>query len=344
MSAPTDSTDSGDTPKTAKTDDRSNQQRKGSVSKVAWCCMDCDVVYTKENDMLLQCQYCEKPKCISCLGMTKAFYKQVSGRDNFPWFCDKCLGKAIESVKTTKSIEDRCNEFMFKFQEKVESRFKTIESEVAGVKQTLAEIKSGTALEEEDGTGKQTSAKENIVKQATTELQSRLDRRNNIAFYGVVENTSNLKEMSNKLDAKFIIEICEEIGVALGEDDIKQVKRYGKKGLKKNIIDDNGQTREVDIPRVLIVTFSEDTKIRIMKNAFRLSTSDSAYFRSIGIKHDMTKEERLRDRELKIEAKEKTEKETENFMYVVRGLPWERRIVKIRKGGGLGMAAQGSRG
>ncbi|KAH3845931.1 hypothetical protein DPMN_088226 [Dreissena polymorpha] len=175
-------------PKTSneKVDHLKSSQRKGSVSKVAWTCMDCDQSFTKDGDMLLLFQYCEKPKCITCLGLPKAFYKQVSGRVNIPWFCDNCLGKVIESVKTSKSIEDQCHDFLYKCQEKVENRLVKIEKDVKEVKQELAglkQVKDGT-----DGKMGEAVASENIVKQATTEIQSRFDRRNNIAFYGIKEN------------------------------------------------------------------------------------------------------------------------------------------------------------
>lgn len=52
-----------------------------------------------------------------------------------------------------------------------------------------------------------------------------------------------------------------------------------------------------------------------MKNAHKLS-SDSEYYKSIGVKHDMSKEKRLRDKELKElkrEARNRTENDTENF-------------------------------
>ena len=336
MSAPTDSSDLSETPagRPAKTD--APGQRKGSVSKAAstgWCCMECDVTYKKDSDMLLQCQYCERPKCISCLGMTKSFYKQLSGRENLPWFCDKCIGKAIESVKTSKSIEDRCNDFLAKFQEHVENRFQVIEDDVAGVKQSLAEIKSGKG----STVGKETScAPEVIVKQATTELQSRIDRKNNIAFFGVKEQESNLRDECIQLDTAVIIDLCAEIGVAIDKDDVKQVKRHGKKGLVRSITDKSGNSKEVTSPRVMVGTFTEETKMKIMRNAHKLSHSGSEIYRGIGIKHDMTKEEREKDNELKREAKERTEKDTENFIHVVRGMPWERKIVKIKKGGGGG--------
>ena len=71
-----------------------------------------------------------------------------------------------------------------------------------------------------------------------------------------------------------------------------------------------------------------------MKYAYQLAKSGSDYCRAIGIKHDMSNERRERQAELKKEAKAKNNAEEGNFIYLVRGLPWERHLVKIRKGGG----------
>ncbi|KAH3708960.1 hypothetical protein DPMN_068419 [Dreissena polymorpha] len=274
-------------PKTSneKVDFLKSSQRKGSVNKVAWTCMDCDQSFIKDGDMLLLCQYCEKPKCITCLGLSKAFYKQVSGRANFPWFCDICVGKAIGSVKTSKSFEDQCHDFLSKFQEKVETRLVDIENDVKEVKQELAGLK-----QVKDGTDRkgEAVASENIVKQATTEIQSRFDRRNNIAFYGIKEIKSNLKEECEKLDNDCIHDIITEKGIHVHSEEIKNLKRFGKKGLTRVIENKDGNKEEVEVPRVIIGTFTEEAKIRIMKNAHKLSSSKSDHFRTIGIKHDMT--------------------------------------------------------
>ncbi|KAH3736226.1 hypothetical protein DPMN_042789 [Dreissena polymorpha] len=178
-------------------------------------------------------------------------------------------------------------------------------------------------------------ASKNIVKQATSEIQSSFDRRYKIAFYGIKENKSNLKEECEKLDKDFINDIIAEIGINAHGENIKNLKRFGKKGLTRMIEKKDGNKEEVEVPRVIIGTFKEEAKIRIMKNTHKLSSSKSDYFRTIGIKHDMAKEERQRDKDQKKEAKDLTEKETKNFVHVVRGMPWERRIVKVRNGGGV---------
>jgi uncharacterized protein YfbU (UPF0304 family) len=54
--------------------------------------------------------------------MPAACYKGLSGREDFPWFCNNCLSKTLNCIREVKSIEERCNEFMKKFEEQVNSR------------------------------------------------------------------------------------------------------------------------------------------------------------------------------------------------------------------------------
>ena len=51
----------------------------------------------------------------------------------------------------------------------------------------------------------------------------------------------------------------------------------------------------------------------------------------MSVKHDMTREERQKDKALREQAKKSQDEDASgNFRYVVRGLPWERQIRKIK--------------
>ena len=65
--------------------------------------------------------------------------------------------------------------------------------------------------------------------------------------------------------------------------------------------------------------------------------------KKIGLKHDMTREERAKDLELKKEARQLQEKQTEgeDFLYLVKGLPWERHIIKRKRKDNSGVEPQG---
>ena len=173
---------------------------------------------------------------------------------------------------------------------------------------------------------------ETIVNKATNEMQARLARKDNIVFYNVQEPTGNLKADFVKQDKDSVMDICDQMEVQVYDEDILNVKRIGKTHQKRKV-----HGVEIEVPRILIATFTESTKVKIMKNAYKLKNSNSDYFEKVGLKHDMTKEERSKDSDLKKEAKNLQENQTEgeDFLYLVRGLPWERRIIKRKRRGAL---------
>ena len=92
--------------------------------------------------MLLTCEYYGYHRCTNCLKISKAVYKAISGRVDLPWLCRNSITKSLESVKTTKTIEDRCNDFVSEFQQSVEERMVSIENQVRGVKFSLTSMKT----------------------------------------------------------------------------------------------------------------------------------------------------------------------------------------------------------
>ena len=102
------------------------------------------------------------------------------------------------------------------------------------------------------------------------------------------------------------MDICDQMEVQVYDEDILNVKRIGKTHQKRKV-----HGVEIEVPRILIATFTESTKVKIMKNAYKLKNSNSDYFKKVGLKHDMTKEERSKDSELKKEAKNLQENQTE---------------------------------
>ena len=113
----------------------------------------------------------------------------------------------------------------------------------------------------------------------------------------VAEHDSNLKDDCVRKHIEFIDNLCTDLGVEVQTDDIKNLKCIDKKGQKKTI-----NNTETVIPRILIATLTEEAKAKIMRNAYKLSSLE--HYKKIGIKHDMSMEERLREAKLK-EAKEK---------------------------------------
>ncbi len=96
-----------------------------------------------------------------------------------------------------------------------------------------------------------------------------------------------------------------------------------------------GPTREGESltqNRPLLVSFeSAEDKVKVMKNLHSLQNAEES-LKALSVSHDMSKEERSLNNKLRAEAKQLNNNPAEeNFTYVVRGDPWNRKIVKIKK-------------
>jgi hypothetical protein len=85
------------------------------------------------------------------------------------------------------------------------------------------------------------------------------------------------------------------------------------------------------INRPMKVVFEDEkSKSVFMSNVRKFGTADEK-FQSISIVHDMTTRERELNKEKVKQVKEKNEEnESRNYQYVVRGPPWERKVVKVK--------------
>ena len=70
--------------------------------------------------------------------------------------------------------------------------------------------------------------------------------------------------------------------------------------------------------------------MRIMKNAYKLKSSEE--LKKVFIQHDLSKEDREREYQLRKDAKKMQEElNDENSRFLVRGPIWDRKIVKVKK-------------
>ena len=140
-----------------------------------------------------------------------------------------------------------------------------------------------------------------------------------------------MKSEKIKHDKAIILELCIDIDAGCYADDIVDVKRIGK--FRRN----QGQINEEVTPRPIIVTLKEGIQEKIMRNVYKLKNTKNEMLKRIRVSHDMTQEERKYDMELRMEAKKRNEEEVDqNLFYVVRGNPWERYILKLKKRGVTG--------
>lgn len=103
----------------------------------------------------------------------------------------------------------------------------------------------------------------------------------------------------------------------------------------KNVTRPGKRNEESDKPRPLKLVFEDDNKSngKFMGSLNKLGKAEPKY-NKITVVHDLTQNERQRNKEKWDECKEKN-KELESgdstFKYIMKGPPWDKRVAKIKK-------------
>lgn len=162
---------------------------------------------------------------------------------------------------------------------------------------------------------------EDTKQMAENEREKEL-RRRNVVVFNIPENAGvgGWKEQREE-DLKFISEMVSQVvGEDIDKNEIGKLFRLGHREY-------NGS----DASRPLLVEFIQgSTKNFVMQNINKLRSLDN--YKNIVISHDMAKHEREECRKLVQEAKQRESNDTSGeYIYRVRGLPGQLKIVKLRK-------------
>jgi len=154
------------------------------------------------------------------------------------------------------------------------------------------------------------------VKVKADEERDRENRSHNIIIYRVPE--SGTREDRVKTDKAYCLKLTKEVlSIDIQETDIKSVFRLGK--------------RENAADRPLLVQFRDKgMKNNVMESLYRLKGAEDA-FRNISVTRDLTQAERAECKRLVDEAKKRQQEEQGEFLWRVRGLPGQLKLIKIKK-------------
>ena len=150
------------------------------------------------------------------------------------------------------------------------------------------------------------------------EMEERDRKKKNIVIHGLPEPRTTSKEERNKSDKSKINDIIiETLGVTCPPDMILETIRLGKTTPEKS-----------KRPRpVLTLLKSIEKKQEIFRNLGKLKHSK---YKNIAMNDDMTQLERQQLKKMVDKAKELEKKEGKGqWIYRVRGPPWDRKIIKI---------------
>ena len=248
--------------------------------------------------------------------------KEFNARQN-------ALEGEMEVVKSALDEEGKYPKVIKYRVDQVETKYADLRKEFDLIKDRNVEVSSDEVKKD---------LEKDLLEKATNHIQSRMDRKNNIIVHGAPEEVKGelalwVKSEKIKHDKAIILELCLDIDVGCYADDIVDIKRIGK--FKRN----QGQINEEVTPRPIIVTLKEGIKEKIVRNVYKLKNTKNEMLKRIRVSHDMTREERKYDMELRMEAKKRNEEEVDqNFIYVVRESMGEIHIKIEEKGdtGGIG--------
>lgn len=240
-----------------------------------------------------------------CARLNKTEYKMLA-RPDVHWFCPGCITPALTAVKTDKAIEDRCREFLNKFEDRLVSVENSLESKAS--KQDVASISQ--SLKAMDQKIQQlAAAKEPTqitnVEDSVKEIKDRDSRKTNIVWFGIPESVSEEATTRKQEDIDGVKELCDSVLEVSVE--IKQAKRLGKKA---------------DKSRPLLVTLENADQVsNVLKNSRKMSEHSNERIKKVSVKRDMTPLEREQFRKLvklRNQKREEAERKGEDAQWVIR--------------------------
>ena len=148
--------------------------RKGSVTSTkgnassteGWICKVCSVKFTEDKAEVLECEYCEKHFCHSCVKLSSTEYKLLTKRSDLHWYCLPCEEKAMKNLKIKKEVEERCNKYFSKYEKRLDEMESKLDKKVDldEVKALIEENKESAATGGNDQDGTLTSQLEEYRK------------------------------------------------------------------------------------------------------------------------------------------------------------------------------------
>jgi hypothetical protein len=159
---------------------------------------------------------------------------------------------------------------------------------------------------------------ETVTKSVISEIGGRKSRENNIVIFGTTEKDAPLTQERTDYDRAYVSKILKACDIEDGEYKDSRMARLGR------------FDKDKPIRPILVCLKSQGAKGKLFKNVNRV-VQYVGEFKDIRISNDLTIQEREIEKKLYNEAKQLQEKESGDFIYKVRGPPWERKVRKIPK-------------
>ena len=167
------------------------------------------------------------------------------------------------------------------------------------------------------------------VKKDVDSERERETRSHNVILYKVSEVADREQRIKN--DKEFCLEMFRDVlQVDVTQNDFKAIFRLGKLPKESGGAASNDGSTE-KLPRPLMVQFREKSvKNQVMESLYHLRDAEDK-FKRVNVSHDLSKDDRNAIKQLVAEAKSKQDEEEGEFLWRVRGIPGQMKVIKIRR-------------
>ncbi len=276
----------------------------------------------------MTCESCEQRYCLPCVDIKEEDYSVLTRLPSFHWYCPRCEGKAVKSVKTEHEIETRCSVFLSKMAGRIEHLEEEMKTKVSTNQvETLVRTEVSKATETLKASVNCAEQRVNdddiahIIKEQVcnrlAEMEDRESRKTNLIMFNMPDN--NREEETEETRQRDVRQV-----ETLLQQHLK-VKRTPDETLR---LGPNGGDR----PRPLkVVMRSEADKRLVLRNAHKLKLAPEPY-KLIRISNDMSQAEREEHNSQLSEARRRdAEEQSGDYIHLVRGPPGRKRIMRVKR-------------
>ena len=327
---------------------------------ISCVCNACHLSGKKMETRSMVCQCCQTVYCRDCIGMSAKERTVVKDRNDIWWLCSSCIHNVkiswnmnVEQSKIEKfecqltEMKQRILKLETDVQQKIdkavsmeiaqkvvkESETVSLPSHTMVQTSSMPPLSTNHALQPNAIMDNYPSAQmtyadvakmkkiaEQVIEDKSKTDKSVEERKLNILVFNMNESTKEMKEDKLREDIETFCDICKACDAPVPETDIVKLSRLGA-------------PKHYGKPRALILTVKkEETKRLLFRNLYKLKETENTKYCNIAMNHDMTDAEKENNRKLLEEARRKRNEEpSENYTFVVRGPPWDRKILRIRQ-------------
>lgn len=291
----------------------------------------CEVDFVDDESNMLECEVCELHYCHACLKLSDYEYEFLSKREDMHWFCTRCEGGTLLSIKTDREIAERCADYykiledkiknmeadmgskvdmqqFIQLEEVVDTKADKVQMDQLAERVSKIEGNFGNRVSSVPGGTETVRDPEEMVNENLTELRYRESRKETLVLFNIPESTSDDTDSRKLYDVSQAAELLvSELNV---QTEVANPVRLGKKQSNSRY------------PRPLRVTVeSEQTKWKILKAAKNLKQSRKEEYKAVFIKRDMTRMERTQEEDLRKQLADKrkeAEEKGEQCTWIIR--------------------------